>query len=103
MAVRYVLVLWTGLLVACDRHWEGLAGDPIRRETQHALHIAVGGRPSMATAEVYRHRFFSGKGGPDEFGTLRQLPAISPTFDGPVEVYPDESRRPLARQGVAHE
>lgn len=101
--MRYVLVLWTGLLVACDRHWDGLAGDPIRRETQHALHIAVDGGPSMATAEVYRHRFFSGKGGPDEFGTLRQLPAISPTFDGPVEAYPEESRRPLARQGVAHE
>lgn len=103
MAMRYVLVLWTGLLVACDQPWDGLAGDPIRRETQHALHIAVGGRPSMATAEVYRHRFFSGKGGPDEFGTLRQLPAIPPTFDGLVVVYPDESRRPLARQGVAHE
>ncbi len=47
MAMRYVLVLWTGLLVACDQPWDGLAGDPIRRETQHALHIAVGGRPSI--------------------------------------------------------
>ncbi|WP_313484560.1 hypothetical protein [Stutzerimonas kunmingensis] len=101
--MRYVVVLWTVLLVACDRHWDGLAGDPIRRETQHALHIAVDGGPSMATAEVYRHRSFSGKGGSDEFGTLRQLPAIPPTFDGPVETYLDESRRPLARPKVAYE
>lgn len=102
--MRYALVLWVGLLTGCDKPYgEGLAGDPLWHEAQRVLHIAGDSRPSTAIAEAYRRRFFDGKGGPDEFETLEQLPPIPSTFDAPLEPYPDQSRRLLPGPRAAHE
>lgn len=37
-----------------------------------------------AVEDAYRHRFFSGLAGPDEFQSLTDLPPIPSTFDDPL-------------------
>jgi hypothetical protein len=102
--MRYVLVLWTGLLTGCDQPYgEGLARDSLRHGTQRVPCIAGDSGACTPIAEAYRRRFFDGKGGPNEYGALEQLPPIPPTFDAPLEADPDQSRRLLSRPGAAHE
>jgi hypothetical protein len=101
--MRYALVLWAGLLIGCDQpHGGGLAREPLRHEAQRAQCIASE-KTACTPAEAYRHRFFDGKGGPNEYGALGKLPPIPPTFDAPLEADPDQSRRLLSRPGAAHE
>lgn len=103
MALRYALLFWTGLLTACDQPREGLAGDLLRHEAQCDVYFAGDSRQSTPIAEVYRRRFFDGKGGLDEYGALEQLPPIPPTFDALLDADLDQSRRLLSRQRAAHE
>ena len=102
--MRYALVLWTGLLAACDQpHGEGLARDSIWHEAQRAQDIACEKTACTTAAQAYRRRFFDGTGGSDEYGAMERLPPIPPTFDAPLEAYPDQSRRLLSRPRAAHE
>ncbi|WP_312255884.1 hypothetical protein [Stutzerimonas nitrititolerans] len=101
--MQYALLFWTGLLTACDQPREGLAGDLLRHGAQRDLYFAGDRRQTTPIAEVYRRRFFDGKGGPDEYGALEQLPPIPPTFDAPIHADPDKSRRLLSLPVAAHE
>ncbi|MCY1549598.1 hypothetical protein D9M68_857730 [compost metagenome] len=92
--MRSVLVLSVALLVACDRPScgdlaETLAANPARLATLRAECAAdwwaVGEGICRAAAEAYRHRFFAGHSGPDEYVVLEELPPIPPTFDEPGE------------------
>ena len=45
---------------------------------------AAGEDACRAAAEAFRRRFFAGHTGPDEYGSLAELPPIPPSFDEPA-------------------
>ncbi|HBO5260861.1 TPA: hypothetical protein L4W55_006294, partial [Pseudomonas aeruginosa] len=69
-----------------------LAADPVRLKAlraQCAAHPqqgmqAAGEDACRAAAEAFRRRFFAGHTGPDEYGSLAELPPIPPSFDEPA-------------------
>ncbi|AJO79052.1 TPA: hypothetical protein ACQRI9_002783 [Pseudomonas aeruginosa] len=99
--MRCVLVLPASLLAllltACGQQQAGdladtLAADPVRLKAlraQCAAHPqqvmqAAGEDACRAAAEAFRRRFFAGHTGPDEYGSLAELPPIPPSFDEPA-------------------
>lgn len=91
--MRYVLVLSVALLAGCSQQSrEDLAADPARLKALRAQcaaeRQAVGEGACRAAADAYRHRFFDGHGGPEEYVALEDLPPIPATFDSPVDDAP---------------
>ena len=92
--MRCVLVLCTALLAACgeqpaDHLADALAADPVRLKALRAQcaadRHATGEDACRAAAEAFRRRFFAGHTGPDEYGSLTDLPPIPPSFDTPAD------------------
>ena len=92
--MRCVLVLCTALLAACGEQPVGhladaLAADPVRLKALRAQcaadRQAEGEDACRAAAEAFRRRFFAGHTGPDEYGSLTDLPPIPPSFDTPAD------------------
>lgn len=91
--MRYALILWFAALTGCGQpSSEGLANKTYRLEVLRVQCLADDDSACRAAAEAYRRRFFDGKGGPDEYGVLAQLPPIPPTFDSPIDAEPGRGR-----------
>ena len=62
-----------------------LAADAVRLKALRAQcaadRQAVGEDACRAAADAFRRRFFAGHTGPDEYGSLADLPPIPPSFD----------------------
>ena len=65
-----------------------LAADPVRLKALRAQcaadRHAAGEDICRAAAEAFRRRFFAGQTGPDEYGSLADLPPIPASFDEPT-------------------
>lgn len=81
------------LLTACGQQQaedlaDTLAADPVRLKALRAQcaadRQAAGDDVCRAAAEAFRRRFFAGHTGPDEYGSLADLPPIPPSFDEPA-------------------
>jgi len=74
-----------------------LAADAVRLKALRAQcaadRQAVGEDACRAAAEAFRRRFFAGHTGPDEYGSLADLPPIPASFDTPTD---DAGDAPLA-------
>ena len=74
-----------------------LAADAVRLKALRAQcaadRQAVGEDACRATADAFRRRFFAGHTGPDEYGSLADLPPIPASFDTPTD---DAGDAPLA-------
>lgn len=106
--MRCASVLLAVLLTACgqssDEQRAGnladdLAANPVRLKALRAQcaadRRAVGEDTCRAAADAFRRRFFAGHTGPDEYGSLADLPPIPPSFDTPEDDAP-EGDAPLA-------
>ncbi|HBP5015947.1 TPA: hypothetical protein L5639_000093 [Pseudomonas aeruginosa] len=66
-----------------------LAADPVRLKALRAQcatdRQAAGEDTCRAAAEASRRRFFAGQTGPDEYGSLADLPPIPASFDTPTD------------------
>lgn len=66
-----------------------LAADPVRLKALRAQcatdRQAAGEDACRAAAEAFRRRFFAGQTGPDEYGSLADLPPIPASFDTPAD------------------
>ena len=99
--MRCVLVLPASLLAllltACGQQQAGDLADtraaaPVRHPALRApcaappppVLQAAGEAAGRAAAEAFRRRFFAGHTGPDEYGSLAELPPIPPSFDEPA-------------------
>ena len=91
--MRCVLVLCAALLAACGKQpaanlADALAADPVRLKALRAQcaadRQAAGEDACRAAAEAFRRRFFAGQTGPDEYGSLADLPPIPASFDEPT-------------------
>ncbi|MED5024787.1 hypothetical protein [Pseudomonas aeruginosa] len=104
--MRSVLVLSVALLAACGQPpCEGLAANPARLATLRAECAAdwraVGEGVCRVAAEAYRHRFFAGHSGPDEYVSLEELPPIPPSFDEPGDdVTESDARLVVVKEDV---
>ncbi|MBO9749611.1 hypothetical protein J7431_20865 [Xanthomonas phaseoli pv. dieffenbachiae] len=89
--MRCVPVLVVSLL-AEDRA-ATLAADPVRlkalRTRCAADRQAAGEDTCRAAADAFRQRFFAGQAGPDEYGSLAELPPIPASFDTPDDDAPE--------------
>src|SRR5690606_20841319 len=107
-AMRCASVLLAVLLTACGQSSDeqragnladALAADPVRLKVLRAQcaadRRAVGEDACRAAADAFRRRFFAGHTGPDEYGSLADLPPIPPSFDTPEDNAP-EGDAPLA-------
>ena len=92
--MRCVPVLLAVLLTACGQQpvenlADALAADPVRLKALRgqcaADRQAVGEDACRAAAEAFRRRFFTSQTGPDEYGSLTDLPPIPPSFDTPAD------------------
>ncbi|UPT36764.1 hypothetical protein [Pseudomonas amygdali] len=92
--MRCAPVLLAVLLTACGQQpaenlTDALAADPVRLKALRgqcaADRQAVGEDACRAAAEAFRRRFFAGHTGPDEYGSLAELPPIPPSFDTPAD------------------
>ncbi|HBR2024142.1 TPA: hypothetical protein L9M76_001883 [Klebsiella variicola] len=92
--MRCASVLLAVLLTACGQQpaenlADALATDPVRLKALRAQcaadRQAVGEDACRAAAEAFRRRFFAGHTGPDEYGSLADLPRIPPSFDTPAD------------------
>ena len=92
-AMRCVPVLLAVLLTACGQQpaedlAATLAADPVRLKALRAQcaadRHAAGEDICRAAAEAFRRRFFAGQTGPDEYGSLADLPPIPASFDEPT-------------------
>jgi hypothetical protein len=74
-----------------------LAADAVRLKALRAQcaadRQAVGEDACRAAADAFRRRFFAGHTGPDEYGSLADLPPIPASFDTPTD---DAGDAPLA-------
>ncbi len=74
-----------------------LAADAVRLKALRAQcaadRQAVGEDACRAAADAFRRRFFAGHPGPDEYGSLADLPPIPASFDTPTD---DAGDAPLA-------
>jgi hypothetical protein len=74
-----------------------LAADAVRLKALRAQCAAdrqAGGEDACrAAADAFRRRFFAGHTGPDEYGSLADLPPIPASFDTPTD---DAGDAPLA-------
>ncbi len=106
--MRCAPVLLAVLLTACGQLSDQqmaedlavtLAADPVRLKALRAQWAAdrstVGEDACRAAAEAFRRRFFAGHTGPDEYGSLAELPPIPASFDTPTDDAP-EGDAPLA-------
>ncbi|MDP5893532.1 hypothetical protein ACP9M8_05390 [Pseudomonas aeruginosa] len=102
--MRCVPVLLAMLLAACGHQpaedlAATLAADPVRLKALRAQCSAdrptAGEDACHAAAEAFRRRFFAGYTGPDEYGSLAELPLIPASFDTPTDDAP-EGDAPLA-------
>ena len=100
--MRCASVLLAVLLTACGQQpaenlADALAADPVRLKAlrgQCAVdRQAMGEDACRAAAEAFRRRFFAGHTGPDEYGSLADLPPIPASFDTPTD---DAGDAPLA-------
>ena len=100
--MRCVPVLLAVLLTACGQqpaeHLAAtLAADAVRLKALRAQcaadRQAVGEDACRAAADAFRRRFFAGHTGPDEYGSLADLPPIPASFDTPTD---DAGDAPLA-------
>lgn len=95
--MRCVLALSVSLLAAvltaCGQQRaedlvEALAADPVRLKALRARcaadRQAAGEGACRAAAQAFRRRFFARRSGPDEYGSLDELPPIPPSFDTPT-------------------
>lgn len=66
-----------------------LAADPVLLKALRAQcatdRQAAGEDDCRAAAEAFRRRFFAGQTGPDEYGSLADLPPIPASFDTPTD------------------
>ncbi len=66
-----------------------LAADPVRLKALRAQcaadRQAVGEDACRVAADAFRRRFFAGRTGPDEYGSLAELPPIPASFDTPAD------------------
>ena len=66
-----------------------LAADAVRLKALRAQcaadRQAVGEDACRAAADAFRRRFFAGHTGPDEYGSLADLPPIPASFDTPTD------------------
>ena len=96
--MRCVHVLPVSLLVAllagCSEQpasnlADALATDPVRLKALRAQcaadRQAVGEDACRVAADAFRRRFFAGHTGPDEYGSLAELPPIPASFDTPAD------------------
>jgi hypothetical protein len=92
--MRCAPVLLAMLLPACGKQpaenlADTLAADPLRLKALRAQCAAdrqvEGEDACRAAAEAFRRRFFAGHTGPDEYGSLADLPPIPPSFDTPAD------------------
>ena len=92
--MRCLALLLPVLLVACSQQptedlAATLAADPVRLKALRARCAtdlqAAGEGACRATAEAFRQRFFAGQTGPDEYGSLADLPPIPASFDTPTD------------------
>ena len=97
-----VVSLLAVLLTACGQqpaeHLAAtLAADAVRLKALRAQcaadRQAVGEDACRAAADAFRRRFFAGHTGPDEYGSLADLPPIPASFDTPTD---DAGDAPLA-------
>ena len=58
-----------------------LAADPVRLKALRAQCAT----DRQAAGEAFRRRFFAGQTGPDEYGSLADLPPIPASFDTPTD------------------
>ena len=74
-----------------------LAADAVRLKALRAQcaadRQATGEDACRAAADAFRRRFFAGHTGPDEYGSLADLPPIPASFDTPTD---DAGDAPLA-------
>jgi hypothetical protein len=100
--MRCASVLLAVLLTACGQQpvenlADALAADPVRLKALRgqcaADRQAVGEDACRAAADAFRRRFFAGHTGPDEYGSLADLPPIPASFDTPTD---DAGDAPLA-------
>ena len=100
--MRCASVLMAVLLTACGQqpaeHLAAtLAADAVRLKALRAQcaadRQAVGEDACRAAADAFRRRFFAGHTGPDEYGSLADLPPIPASFDTPTD---DAGDAPLA-------
>lgn len=92
--MRCASVLLAVLLTACGQQpaenlADALAADPVRLKALRAQcaadRQAAGEDTCRAAADAFRRRFFAGHTGPDEYGSLADLPPIPPSFDTPED------------------
>ena len=92
--MRCAPVLLAMLLTACGQQpaenlADALTADPLRLKALRAQcaadRQAEGEDACRAAAEAFRRRFFAGHTGPDEYGSLTDLPPIPPSFDTPAD------------------
>ncbi|WP_186039835.1 hypothetical protein [Burkholderia gladioli] len=95
--MRCVPVLLAMLLAACGQQpaedlAATLAADPVRLKALRAQCLAdrptAGEDACRAAAEAFQRRFFAGHTGPDEYGSMAELPLIPPSFDTPDDDAP---------------
>ena len=86
--------LLVALLAACSEQpasnlADALATDPVRLKALRAQcaadRQAVGEDACRVAADAFRRRFFAGHTGPDEYGSLAELPPIPASFDTPAD------------------